>query len=144
MKTTVTTPWGCCRFKRLSMGLKNSAKTFQRLIDTVTHGQEVFAYIDNILVYAKDEAELKAKLRRLLKELQKAGLAINRDKCVFGVDKLEFLGYWVTPSELFPLPRKTKAIVNFPAPKTAKALLGFLGAINYSPMPSEQRRQDIR
>ena len=54
---------------------------------------EVFDYI---LVYAADEDELKAKLCELLKQLQAAGLTINRDKCVFPVDKLEFWGYHVT------------------------------------------------
>ena len=131
MKTVVTTPWGCWRFNRLSMGLKNSAQTFQRLIDSVCHDLDVFAYIDDILVYGRDEGELQAKLRTLLGRLKEAGLAINRGKCIFGVRELEFLGYWVTPSGLAPLPRKTKAIVDFPPPKTAKGLLGFLGAINY-------------
>ena len=54
---------------------------------------EVFDYI---LVYAADEDVLKAKLCELLKQLQATGLAINRDKCVFPVDKLEYWGYHVT------------------------------------------------
>ena len=56
---------------------------------------DVFAYIDDILLYAETEDELLTKLRKLLTRLQAAGLTINRSKCVFGVDKLEFLGYWV-------------------------------------------------
>ena len=35
MKTCVTTPWGMFNFKRLSMGISNSAQAFQRLIDSV-------------------------------------------------------------------------------------------------------------
>ena len=89
---------------------------------------EVFDYI---LVYAADEDELKAKLCELLKQLQAAGLTINRDKCVFPVDKMEFWGYHVTTTGLSPLPRKTRAITDFPPPKSAKALLRFLGTVNY-------------
>ena len=131
LKTTVITPWGAYKFLRLSMGLRNSAQTFQRLMDKICEGLDVFAYIDDILVYATTEEGLQNKLRRLFERLQEAGLAINRGKCIFEAKKLEFLGYWVTTTGIAPLPRKVKAIKEFPTPTSAKALLGFLGAINY-------------
>ena len=59
LKTSIVTQWGTYRFTRLSMGLKNSAQTFQRLLDNVLEGLEVFAYIDDILVYAKTEGKLE-------------------------------------------------------------------------------------
>ena len=66
LKTAVITPWGCYKFLRLSMGLRNSAQTFQRLMDKVCEGLEVFAYIDDILVYAATKEELHDKLRQLI------------------------------------------------------------------------------
>ena len=46
-KTTLHTPWGTYKFKRLAMGLKNSAQSFQRLMSTVLDGlQGVFVYLD--------------------------------------------------------------------------------------------------
>ena len=131
MKTAVVTPWGTYRFTRLSMGLKNSAQTFQRLVDNVLEGLEVFAYIDDILVYAETEDQLEDKLRQLFGRLRQAGLALNLAKCEFGVNSVDFLGFRVTPTGIGPLPQKTQAIVDFPAPASAKALLGFLGATNY-------------
>ena len=131
MKTAIVTQWGTYRFTRLSMGLKNSAQTFQRLLDNVLEGLEVFAYIDDILVYADSEDELEAKLRELFGRLQQAGLALNLAKCEFGVNAVDFLGFRVTPTGISPLEHKTQAVVNFPPPTTAKALLGFLGAANY-------------
>ena len=73
LKTTVITPWGAYKFLRLSMGLRNSAQTFQRLMDKVCEGLEVFAYIDDILVYADTEEALQNKLRQLFTRLQKRG-----------------------------------------------------------------------
>ena len=131
LKTVVVTQWGAYRFTRLSMGLKNSAQTFQRLIDNVLHGMDVFAYIDDVLVYAKDEDELEAKLRALFIALQDAGLAINAKKCSFGKKEINFLGFRVSATGIRPLPKKMQAVVDFPTPTSAKALLGFLGAANY-------------
>lgn len=70
-------------------------------------------------------------LQQLFTQLDKAGLAINLGKCMFGVSTLEFLGYQVDTTGIRPLPRKLKAIVEYPAPTKPKHLLGFLGAINY-------------
>ena len=67
----------------------------------------------------------------LLRRLAEAGLAIHPGKCVFGVDKLEFLGWAVSRTGISPLPKKVEAIRAFPAPRTQKDLLGFLGALNY-------------
>ena len=48
-----------------------------------------------------------------------------------GPVSLEFLGYHVDTTGIRPLPRKLKAIAEYPEPQKAKHLLGFLGAINY-------------
>ena len=53
-KTTTVTPWGVWRYKRLPMGLRNSAQSFQRLMSSTLDGLPgTFVYLDNILVYTK-------------------------------------------------------------------------------------------
>ena len=49
-------------------------------------------------------------LQTLLQKLHEAGLAISLDKCIFGVDSLEFLGYKVDSKGITPLPKKLSAI----------------------------------
>ena len=51
-KTCVTTPWGTYNFKRLCMGMSNSAQAFQRLIDSIIDGVAgCFAYLDDLLLF---------------------------------------------------------------------------------------------
>ena len=131
-KTTTVTPWGCWEYNRLPMGLKNSAASFQRLMMHVLDGvPNIFVYLDDILVYTKDEMTHQQVIRDLLSRLDKAGLAISLKKCLFSRRELDFLGYRVSPHGLTPLPRKIEAITSFPTPKKPKQLLGFLGAANY-------------
>ena len=54
-KTTTTTPFGLYEFTRMPFGLRNDAKTFQRLIDEVSRGFPfAFAYIDDVLITSHD------------------------------------------------------------------------------------------
>ena len=51
-KTCVTTPWGLFNFRRMSMGMANSAQSFQRLVDSVLGDiPGTFTYLDDVLVY---------------------------------------------------------------------------------------------
>merc|ERR1711978_333822 len=114
------------------MGLKNSGPTFQRMLEAVLQGLEgLFIYLDDVLVWAKDERQHQKRVDALLKRLHENGLAIARDKCQFSKSALTFLGYTVSAQGIVPLQRKVETITAFPPPQKAKSLLGFLGAINY-------------
>ena len=131
-KTTVITQWGAWQFTRLPMGLKNSAQSFQRLMTHVLGDiPGLFVYMDDVLVYSKNEAEHLKTIEEMFKRLDKAGLAISESKCIFGVTELNFLGYRVSKDGITPLPKKLEAIVEFKSPQKQKILLGYLGAINY-------------
>lgn len=56
---------------------------------------------------------------------------INIDKCIFGVESLEFLGFNVSPRGVVPPTQKVEIIKHFPLPKTTKSLQEFNGMINY-------------
>ena len=131
-KSTVITPWGCWQFKRLPMGLRNSAQSFQRMMDHILKDiPDIFIYMDDILVYSKDQQSHMKTLETVFKKLQDASLALSLDKCQFGEKEIDFVGYRVTTNGITPLQRKMDAIVQFPPPEKQKQLLGFLGAINY-------------
>ena len=131
-KTCVITPWGAFRFLRMAMGLRNAAQSFQRMMQTILHDfEDIFIYLDDILIFSKDEASHQDTLDRLLKRLQENDLSISLDKCVFGAEVLDFVGYKVDTSGITPLPKKLEAIAKYPSPQKPKQLLGFLGAINY-------------
>ena len=57
-KTTIRTPVVAYAFTRTLFGLSTSAQVFERLIDTVIRGLPfVYAYVDEILIFSKDEKE---------------------------------------------------------------------------------------
>ena len=124
-------PWGVYFFKRLAMGLSNSAQTFQRVVDSVLEGVEgVFAYLDDLLIYT-DANNHEDKVEEVIRKLAEAGLAVAVDKCKFEQSEIDFLGYNVSSQGIRPLQPKIDAIKNFPTPKNQKQLLHYLGAINY-------------
>ncbi len=131
-KTAVTTPFGLFEFNYMSFGLCNAAQTFQRFIDEVTRGLDFcYAYIDDILIASRDEAEHIQHLRQLFTRLQDNGVVVSASKCVFGKSEVQFLGYIVDRNGTRPQLSKVDAIKNFPKPKTVQELRRFLGLANF-------------
>ena len=58
-------------------------------------------------------------------------MVIQRQKCVFGVSEIDFLGHHVTTSGIKPLPELVSAVREFPVPNTKKNLQIFLGMVNF-------------
>ena len=131
-KTAVLTPWGCWQFKKMAMGLANASQSYQRYMDSVLQGLDnVYCYLDDVLIFAKSEAEHLQTVEKVFQRLSESGLTLALDKCQFGVSSLEFLGYSVNGQGITPLPKKVSAISKFPEPSKQKELLGFLGSLNY-------------
>ncbi|XP_076764830.1 uncharacterized protein LOC143431872 [Xylocopa sonorina] len=106
-KTAITTPFGLFEYTAMSFGLRNAAQTFQCFIDTVLRGLDFcYAYLDDILVASKDEAEHKDHLRQLFARLEQYGIVVNSAKCVFAETEVNFLGYRVDEHGTKPLPDK--------------------------------------
>ncbi len=131
-KTAVTTPFGLFEYMRMPFGLRNTAQTFQRFMDTVCRGLDfVFVYIDNILVFSHTPEEHAKHLEALFERLDAYGVIINPAKSVFGQSEVDFLGLRVSAVGSKPLPNKVDTICNFPQPTTTKGLLKFLGIVNF-------------
>ena len=114
------------------MGLSSAAQSFQRLLDHVLEGLDhVFCYLNDIMVYNEDEESHLKTVEEVFKRLEGAGLSIAPDKCKFGKQSIDYLGYEVSSSGIKPLPRKVAAIQDLPTPTKQKELLHYLGAVNY-------------
>ena len=131
-KTCITTPWGLFNFKRLSMGMQNSAQSFQRLVDSILKDTpNIFVYLDDILIFNKNKEEHLRTIEEVFRKLSAAGLTLSLSKCEFGKTSLDYLGYSVSREGIKPIAKKVAAIQDFPEPSKQKQLLGFLGALNY-------------
>ena len=114
-KTAILTPWGTFKFRRLAMGLRNSAQSFQKLAEHVLSGiPGVYVYIDDVLIHNPTIAEHLKTVEAVCQCLSSNDLTISLNKCVFGVSEIDFLGYRVDSAGIVPLPKRVQAIVQFP------------------------------
>ncbi|GBN04823.1 Transposon Ty3-I Gag-Pol polyprotein, partial [Araneus ventricosus] len=131
-KTAIITPFGLFQFNFMTFGLRNAAQTMQRLMDNALQGLDFcFVYIDDLLIASSSLEEHLDHLKQVFDRLRKFGLVLNRDKCVFAVENLSFLGHKIDKYGITPLPEKVEAISNFPRPKTVQDLRRFLGMLNF-------------
>ena len=131
--TAFSCPRGTFQFRKMPMGTKNSAFTFQMAISYILQGTEnfAFAYIDDILIFSKDELEHRQHLHQILHRLQAYGMSLNISKSTFAVSEIEFLGHKLTSEGVFILKDRVDAIDHLTEPTTIRELRQALGLINF-------------
>ena len=130
--TTVTTHRGKLRMNRLPFGISQCCGIFQAAIDQILDGIDgCIAYLDDLLVTGRDEADLVARLDEVLTRLEQHGVQLKREKCAFNLREVEYLGWLVSADSLRAVPDKLDAVRQLPQPTTVSELRSVLGAINY-------------
>jgi cleavage and polyadenylation specificity factor subunit 1 len=86
---------------------------------------------DDILIGGKNIKEHNNTLREVLKRANDFGITLNREKCEFGVDELEFYGYKFTKDGLKPTHEKVKAVKEAKSPESKEAVRSFIGINGY-------------
>ncbi|UYV74121.1 K02A2.6-like [Cordylochernes scorpioides] len=128
----MNTTKGLFAYKRLPYGVAVAPNKFQRLMDNIFADiPGVACYIDDILVSGRDANEHKAKLELVFKRLEDKGLKLNKNKCRFAVDSVEYLGFRIDKNGLHPLINKIQAVSNAPEPKNIGQLRSFIGMLIY-------------
>ena len=130
----ITTHQGLYQYTRLPFGIASAPALFQRTMDSILQGiPHVQCYIDDILVTGQndDEHNIIANLEEVLKRLQKRGVKINRKKCSFLQDSVEYLGHHIDKEGLHTIPNKIEAIQKAPKPGNKKQLRSFLRLVQY-------------
>ncbi|XP_035548729.1 uncharacterized mitochondrial protein AtMg00860-like [Juglans regia] len=72
-----------------------------------------------------------AHLKTVLSVLQKQSLFAKRSKCKFAVTEVDYLGHIISGKGVMADPTKISSMLDWPIPKTVKALRGFLGLTGY-------------
>ena len=130
--TTFATHVGLRRYKRLNFGISSAAEVFQEAIRGVIQGVRGTLNIsDDIIVRGKGRQQHDETLRPVLNQLKKNNLTLNKTKCEFHKDTLEFFGNIFSSRGMCPDPRKVTAIKNASPPTNLSELRSLLGMASY-------------
>ena len=91
-------------------------------------------YLDDILIYSNSIEEHVQHVRLIVETLRKHGLITSKSKSQLFVDRIEFLGHYVSSNGIEPDSRKLDNITNFPTPCSVGDIKSFLGLVNYLAM----------
>ena len=132
-KTAFVTPFGKWELNMVPFSLAQAPAYFQALISTVLEGLSHFAiaYLDDIIIFSKNEEEHLQHLEIIFKRLCEAGLKLKRSKCSFMKMHIEYLGHLISEKGIEPMPAKLSAIKEMPAPRNPKEIKQFLGLVGY-------------
>ncbi|GJU43753.1 putative reverse transcriptase domain-containing protein [Tanacetum coccineum] len=117
--TAFRTRYAHFEFQVMPFGLTNAPAVFIDLMNRVCKpylDKFVIVFIDDILVYSKDEEEHGKHLKIVLELLKKERLYAKFSKCDFWLDSVQFLGHVIDHSDVHVDPAKIKAIKNWAAP----------------------------
>ncbi|GJX36605.1 putative reverse transcriptase domain-containing protein [Tanacetum coccineum] len=91
----------------------------------------VIVFIDDILIYSKDEKEHEEHLKEILELLKKEQLYAKFSKCEFWIPKVQFLGHVIDSRGIHVDPAKIESIKDWASPKTPTEIRQFLGLAGY-------------
>ncbi len=72
-------------------------------------------YVDDVIVFSGNVQERLAHLKQVFNRLRRVGLKLHPQKCVFGSNKVLYLGHFVSAQGILPDPGKITAVRNFTA-----------------------------
>lgn len=128
-KTSLITPFGTFRFKRMPFGLRNAPATFQRMINRFKigiHDVCILAYLDDIIICSDTFQRHLQDIEVVLKRLLAYKLRLNAKKCNFCCSHVKYLGHILKPEGIAVDPGKVQAIIERKEPRNLKELISFL------------------
>ena len=91
----------------------------------------VVVFIDDILIYSKNEEDHRRHLSLVLQTLRQKKLYGKFSKCEFWLQDVVFLGHVVSGEGIRVDPKKVEAVVNWSRPTSVSEIRSFLGLASY-------------
>ena len=133
-KTAFCTRYGLYEYLVMPFGLTNAPASFQSYIHGVLCKYLdifVIVFLDDILIYSREESQHEQHVRTVLEALLTAGLFMKLSKCLFSVKRMPFLGYVITNTRVEMEMDRISSIVNWPEPESVREVQTFLGFVNF-------------
>nr|GEW38083.1 hypothetical protein [Tanacetum cinerariifolium] len=133
-KMAFRTRYGHYEFQVMPFGLTNAPAVFMDLMNRVCKhylDKFVIVFIDDILIYSKDEKEHKEHLKAILELLKGEKLYTKFLKCEFWIPKVQFLGHVIDSRGIHVDPAKIESIKDWSSPKMPTKIRRFLGLAGY-------------
>nr|GEX15312.1 hypothetical protein [Tanacetum cinerariifolium] len=133
-KTAFRTRYGHYEFQVMPFGITNAPAVFKDLMNRVCKpylDKFVIVFIDDILIYSKDEKEHEEHLKAILELLKEEKLYAKFSKCKFWILQVQFLSHVIDRKGIHVDPAKIESIKDWASPKTPMEIRQFLGLAGY-------------
>ncbi|GJX85667.1 putative reverse transcriptase domain-containing protein [Tanacetum coccineum] len=124
-KTAFRTRYGHYEFQVMPFGLTNAPAVFMDLMNRVCKpylDKFVIVFIDDILIYSKDEREHEEHLKAILELLKEEKLYAKFSKCEFWIPKVQFLGHVIDSRGIHVDPAKIESNQGLGISKTPRRI----------------------
>ena len=91
----------------------------------------VVVFIDDILIYSKNEEEHEEHLRIVLQCLRDHQLYAKFSKCEFWLNTVKFLGHTISSEGISVDPSKVQEVMDWKPPTSVHQIRSFLGLARY-------------
>ncbi|GJS44970.1 putative reverse transcriptase domain-containing protein [Tanacetum coccineum] len=128
------TRYGHYEFQVMPFRLTNAPAVFMDLMNRVCKpylDKFVIVFIDDILIYSKDEKEHEEHLKAILELLKKEQLYAKFSKFEFWIPKVQFLCHVIDSRGIHVDPAKIESIKDWAPPKSPTEIRQFLGLAGY-------------
>ena len=130
--TTYITLYGKYCFNKMPFGISSAPESFQHQMSKILAEIDgVLCHMDDVLVFGSTEEKHDSRLKAALSAMLHSGLTLNKEKCEFKVNTVQFLGHVITGDGICAVQDKVRAIVDMAAPTSVKELKRFLGMADH-------------
>jgi hypothetical protein len=133
-KTAFSTRYGLYEFLVMSFGLTNAPAYFMYLMNSMFMTELdkfVVVFIDDILIYSKNEKEHVKHLRIVLQHLRDHKLYAKFSKCEFWLNSVKFLDHTISKDGISVDPSKVQEVMDWKPAKFVHQIRSFLGLAGY-------------
>jgi hypothetical protein len=115
-KTVFITWYGLYEYSVMSIWLTNAPAYFMYLMNKIFMeylDKFMVVFIDDILIFSKNEEDHDEHLRVVLQKLRENQLYAKLSKCEFWLKEVSFLGHIILEGEIYVDPRKVKDVLSW-------------------------------